>query len=394
MAASTFSALPMEIQVSIAGYCDNHSLINLCLTSKTVNARCSSVLYRHVNLNLRDLLNLNYGLALEDWSPENSQTLEGQVRRQQSQQQLVHTLLSHPEYGKYVRSFKGMLCPPSSEGWYSGVVSEQELWRALQLLTHVQSVHMASDDNYDPGLIVPTEQFPTALFQSATSVSLVGYMPYGLAKAMLNAINPATLKHLCLDFVQDVKITKRTVRRYQNIPGDMDGDGRILALGATTGLLTPLTGRCTALRTLVLRRLGQSEDHQHSWWHMASEEASYSEWAAFIRSVRGTVESFTFEQAGETEFHRQRDSNFADEPRPTHHRPRAMDDRFRHLLLPAIIASGPWPCLSAIELLGARGSNGQKATLATELRAVLGANVTIEVKEMVVEATARITGTQ
>ena len=40
MDAITFSTLPAKIHVSIATYCKNHDLINLCIVSKLLNQRC------------------------------------------------------------------------------------------------------------------------------------------------------------------------------------------------------------------------------------------------------------------------------------------------------------------------------------------------------------------
>lgn len=59
-----------------------------------------------------------------------------------------------------------------------------------------------------------------------------------------------------------------------------------------------------------------------------------------------------------------------------------MDERFRRLIIPAIV-SGNWPCLSVIELQGVRSSNGQagNAALTTELRALLGGDTKIVVEE-------------
>lgn len=57
-----------------------------------------------------------------------------------------------------------------------------------------------------------------------------------------------------------------------------------------------------------------------------------------------------------------------------------MDERFRRLVLPTIVSRN-WLCLNSIELRGVRSSNGQ-GKLAMELRAVLGENTTIVVKEV------------
>lgn len=58
-----------------------------------------------------------------------------------------------------------------------------------------------------------------------------------------------------------------------------------------------LTGRCTALQTLIVRRGGR-ECRDLDPWYAAAEEASYVEWGSFICSVQGTVKEFMYEQAG------------------------------------------------------------------------------------------------
>lgn len=244
-----------------------------------------------------------------------------------------------------------------------GRISDEELWRALQSLTKVQSVDIESKTLYANCMTAP---FPNGLFQSATSMRLMGQMHYGLAKAILTSVNPATLKHLCLDMVQDPRVG---YPRSEFVPGDRGEDGRVIALGASSGLLTPLTGRCTSLQTLILRRIGQA--HSKFCWHVDAEDESYIEWASFIRSVQGTVERLTFEQSG----------GLVDMPHPRQFR--IMHDRFRALILPAIV-SGNRPCLNAIELRGVRvrtDEEGGTAALRNELSAILGANAKIVVEE-------------
>lgn len=261
MAPITFSALLAEIYVRIADHCENSDLINLCITSKLLNERCLRVLYHHVHL-VFGQPGLDYSRMLDA------------VRKRQ--QQFVFTLLRYPEYGKNVRFFKSTLCISSLNHRHSlgeDMISDEELWRAMHSLTHVQGVDIASRTDFNYRLPVPKNKLPNGLFQSATSVRLAGSMQYGLARSILNAINPATLKHLCLDRVQDVFDIGPVV------PGDRGDDGRTIALGVTSGLLTTLTGRCTALRTLILRRVGQG--HSIHRWHAAAEEASYIEWASF-----------------------------------------------------------------------------------------------------------------
>lgn len=360
---ATFSTLPTEIHDTIADLCAKDDLINLCCTSKWTKTLYLPILYRHVDMRV-DLFRVV------------STAYQRQKRlldERRWQQQFVFTLLSRPEYGKYVRSIKSTLCLPSFDHIPKAMISDEDFWSAMQSLTHVQSVDVGSRNSLSYCMKVPTMRFPNNLFRSATSVTLVGQMQYHLAKAILSAINPGTLKHLCLDVVQDCQ-RGHTESGY--VPGDRDEDGRIIAFGATAGLLTPLTGHCTALRTLILRRLGQRRDT--ATWHQAAEDASYIEWASFIRSVQGTVENFTFEQTGESA-REMLPPVFYTNPPPL----RIMDERFRRLVLPTIL-SGNWPSLTLIELQGVRFLDGQfgQAAITKELRAVLGANTKIVVEEM------------
>lgn len=372
MANITFSNLPAEIQVSIAKYCGNNHLINLCLTSKQVNQTCLHVLYRHVDLHFDppDVRDLN--------RQESPQSLDARKR----QQQFVYTLLRHPEYGMHVRSITGSLFVLSISKYHNWeeTVSDEELWRAMQSLKHVQRVEVGSRGGIANPMMVPTKQFPTSLFHSATSVRLVGHMQYGLAKAILHAINPATLEHLCLDMVEDYKLG-----RFH--PGYVSGE--------ISGLLTTLTGRCRVLRTLMLRREGRLSDErrwhasledptnlikdpnmeENAWFEKvptAEEKASYFEWPSFIRSVQGTLEEFTFEQGAKSTYH----LNFG---KPYMYR--FMDERFRRCYLPVIV-SGNWPSLTVMELRGVRrpDCSGGKAALKNELRAALGTDVKILVR--------------
>lgn len=349
MASSTFSTLPPEIHVIIARNCGNDDLINLCLTSKWMKEICLHVLYRHVNFCDRIILRKSN-------NPEPISTEE----QAEKQQQLFHTLLSHPEYGKHVRYFKADLEIPSED-----LDSVEELWCALRLLTHIKSVNIATPPNRH--WTIPAEKFPTKLFQSATSVKLVGCMPYLLAKSILSAINPATLEHLCLEFVQDLVTLVRWPKGGRILPGAVGEDGRVIAAGATSGLLTMLTGRCTALRTLILRRPGKFGDYAE--WHTAAEEASYLEWASFIQSVQGTLEKFVFEHRGESAWRPALDHTDKD------FLVRVKDERFLRIVLPVIISEN-WPQLNMIELRGVRGPGGTDA-LAAELRAVLSENATV-----------------
>ena len=53
-------------------------------------------------------------------------------------------------------------------------------------------------------------------------------MQYGLVKLILNAVNPALLRHLYLDLVRE-RYTRQ--RQGRIMPGDMGEDRRIVARG-------------------------------------------------------------------------------------------------------------------------------------------------------------------
>lgn len=367
MATITFSSLPAEIHGGIAILCNSNDLANLCLTSKLMNQRCVRALYRHVDL--------QFDQQNSDSVPTKREFALWRDAQLKRQQRFVNTLLSHPEYGRYILSLKQKLFMPGFISHRRALISREELWRAMELLKHVQNLDLGFEYVFAQRITIPIKQIPKGLFTSATSVRLVGHMPYGLPKSILDAINPATLQHLCLDMVHDFTV-KELDRGY--LPGTRGEDGRIIAFGGMSGLLTPLTGRCTALRTLTLRRAGPGHYRGYqgySFWSTAAEEACYREWASFLRSVKRSVEEFTFEQTQKW-LRDYRGGRYSDVT------PLVMDERFQKFLLP-ILTSENWPCLTSLELRGVMNSLDHigNAELMVGLRAVHGEDTTIVVEE-------------
>lgn len=366
MTTITLATLPTEVHLSIAKHCRHNDLLNLCLTSKWLNATCLQLLYRHVDL-VRD------HHLIDSASYHDTTEMLVALRRQC---QFVRTLQSRPEYGKFVRFWKGPLLTPNFE---SSVLREFDssdaAWRVMTSITHVQSVIVGIRGDDASLLSAPSAQFPSRLFQSATSVTLAGQMQYGLAKAILDSVHPEMLRHLCLDKVQD---SKTRGGRYEYPAGATAENGRVIAHGAMSGLLTPLTGRCTALQTLTLRRIGQTRNGFH--WHTAAEELSYNEWARFIRSVQGTLVKLVFEQAEKMILlgFRTNVTFYIDALVY-----RIMDERFQRLVLPTLV-SGKWPGLTSMQLQGIRGSKSQSGSVgvAAKLRAVYGGNTTVVVEQL------------
>ncbi|MCJ1469799.1 hypothetical protein MMC07_008441 [Pseudocyphellaria aurata] len=252
--------------------------------------------------------------------------------------------------------------------WGEVKASHDALWQAMNLLTNVKEVDIGFKREHLSPVSIQNGPFPSDLFRFVTSVSLVGLMQHSLATTILSNVSPATLKHLCFDMLQVFK--------------DRTGDSHQIRLGgiidysATLGLLTPLKNRCTALRSLTLRRIGHYVKRPGN---EAAHDAYYAEWGSFIRSVQATVENFTFEQAPSVQFLPESSGGSSSQALPF----RYMDDKFCRFVLPAIVEEN-WPCLATLELLGVRGSKlqGGTAGLETLLRTALGEKPRIVVQEI------------
>ena len=102
----------------------------------------------------------------------------------------------------------------------------------------------------------------------------------------------------------------------------------------TRGLLGSLTGRCSALKTLTLCKVGDRTAEDMEPFAAQQMERSYllREWTGFTNSVRSTLEIFIFEHG----------------PPPLRlsslgvHPVRNMDSQFGELVSPTFIAE-PWP---------------------------------------------------
>lgn len=124
---------------------------------------------------------------------------DSQIKKQR---QLIRTLLGHAEYGKYIRSLKGTICVRNFYDQYlleKNRISEAQLLHAMQSFTHIQSMDLVYKIVFLNGMTQPIRQLPNRLFLSAISVILLGELQYDLAKSILFAANPASLRHLCLD---------------------------------------------------------------------------------------------------------------------------------------------------------------------------------------------------
>ncbi|MCJ1467564.1 hypothetical protein MMC07_006189 [Pseudocyphellaria aurata] len=375
MAKLTFSSLPVEVHVRIAEQCETNDLVNLCRASKGMKERCTRVLYRHVDLNLRvpnrDLASHN---LLENSAPtralEKFRAKEGVLKEWMFACTLkpwpecakyFRSYKEHlPECAKYVRSYKGQLRDSFS---VLGFREEARLWNALKTLTHVR--HVEVDFRHHDTL--NNDQIPHGLFPSATSLALIGYLEFLHAdQSFLYVADPAMLTRLCFTMIHyhDLEVYGRHANPSL--------DRQQFMYGRVPGLLSSLTGKCSSLRSLTLRRKHQNNNTE-AWW-LAAEDLSYKECASFLTSIQSTLEEFTFEQTPRWPI--------GADQKPDFELSRTSDTRFRRIILPVLLrAARTWPRITAITLHGVRTPDGEPDIEGELGVAVLGTNIKLEVQE-------------
>lgn len=154
-------------------------------------------------------------------------------------------------------------------------------------------------------------------------------MGFDLASAVLHRPNPGTLTSLHLGNLQGIKAPLRGHLRY-------------LAENKC----------CSCLARLTTETVGQDYIGDLTW-NAEDGLDRYAEWAAFLRSVRVTLQVFTFVQGL-----RDHDPDGLESYRrggmPAQ-RERPMDARFEEIILQALIDGGPWPVLARVEIRGVGG---------------------------------------
>lgn len=111
------------------------------------------------------------------------------------------------------------------------------------------------------------------------------------------------------------------------------------------GLLDPLIGKCTSLRSLYISTVGKSDEFAED----PLDERRYASWAQFMSSVRLGIEFLSFSQGVNiNEAHAPKDSLLRG-PQRSEHRP--MDRLFLDHILPILVAA-PWPKMKRMEIRG------------------------------------------
>lgn len=349
-----------ELLLEIIRQCDLKDRFNLSQTSHVLHKLCIPLLYKSVDLSTHN----RKGMVPTGRAP--FETLADNPNRTHCkldvaifwrQQAFIRTLVDRPEYGKFVNSFTWSLLytPEMDDDWNAISVdawSDGVLWKVFQSFTNVMTVDIGFLRHYRE------IEIPPPLFTSAMSARLLGHVSKRTAEAVLHSIDPMKLLHLALDNLQNFgkmsegedlpwSIRASSPNRSET-PESLDPEERRRGVypGPMRGHLRYLEGRCTVLKSLTLRSVGQ-DSIQQSQFSTFADEQRYEEWASFLKSVQPSLERLYFEQG----VIQGNDKNYWRPGHKPRQDARPMDARFIRYLLPVIL-DGPWPNLRHLEIRG------------------------------------------
>ncbi|KAF8849219.1 hypothetical protein BDZ45DRAFT_680669 [Acephala macrosclerotiorum] len=341
-----FAGLPSELQEEIILACATEDLLGFARTSKRYYEQIIPLLYRDVDISVHNRPGLFPGaycsLVHADNPNLNDESM--MIQCEQKQQKFFNALKIHPDYGSHVIRLSWTHF--SSYDMDDRQISEVPVWDAFGLLPNVMRLDFAS-------LALQRECVtPPPLFPCVTHLRLLGQMSFPFLRSFTDSLDPTHLISVEFNNLQDFG----QLKEGEDLPDfadlaktleseDLEGNSIIRHPGCMRGHLQRLHGRCTNLKRLFLRSVGNDWTMDGQWSPTIDAER-YKEWASFIDSVRPTLESLVIEQGLEYE-----SANIA------HCRPgplqvgRPMDERFLAHVLPILIR-GDWPYLKEVKILG------------------------------------------
>lgn len=358
-----FGPILDEIWMEVAAHLDTPELLSLSRTCHRLLNICIPFIYDTVDLSTHNRGIVEMIGSSPVWSDDSmlGPPSESTIRQQRV---FLDTLTKHPEYGKYVCSFTWTLVlhlwipeeqrhedaePPAPVTGFLHY-PDTEIWRVLQKLNNVRVLDLGSVHPYPDCPVARSA--PPCLFAKATSIRLLGSMSYDLATSVLHKVDPTKLRRLELDNLMDwgqlydgshysIEVSMQRPRIESTKP---NGDRGVVFPGPMRGLLGKLEGRCLSLEFLAYRRLGQA-DYREGYFVPELDEKSYAEWARFLRSVKGTLAEFVFEQGqSSNEDYNNLVGRYIGGYRP-------MDNRFKQYLFPVLLSEG-WKVLKYMEIRG------------------------------------------
>ena len=360
MTSSILVQLPPEVLLSILAFCNPPTLYSLSRVSKAIHKLSLPLLYYDVDLSTHNRGVIRYTdrvILTELFSDGHPQPFPNDHFKQvvaKRQSAFLATVSKHKEYALWVQRLTWtLLFGPMEDDEPGGVQNawdvewdrplrfpETDTWDVLESLVNAHYLDLAS---LHYRMTKPEiRKCPPVLFPKATSVRLLGWMNQELATAVVSS-NPKRLEHLAIDDVQHWGQHPDGEPWYDDSPGrtllEHIGEGRFIPPGVMAGILEPLNNLCPRLTSLFLRKAGQAGSTR-MYGREAMDEAIYEEWARFLRTVKGILQYFTFEQGLE-----------ATPGRGGPSRVRPMDTRFVKHIFP-VLTSGGWNSLKRLELRG------------------------------------------
>ena len=264
----------------------------------------------------------------------------------------IRTILSNPDCALWVRKLSWTFVT-TMEIEEFGCCTEDPVWKCFRAMKHVETLDFQSMS------FERERHTPPALFASANDVRLGGLMSFALATSILFSIDPSKLTCIELDNLQDLG----QLRKGTSLLGNEDlsilretrypnKSPKVRHPGPMRDHLKRLTGKCSALRSLTLRSVGQ-DSWSDEMWSAPHDVARYEEWAAFIDSVRSTLQMLHYEQGKPpTDRGHQPGCN---NPHSLMQRIRPMDHRFI-TYISSVLIRGRWPKLERLVIKGVGGT--------------------------------------
>lgn len=314
---------------------------------------CLLRLYRHIDISCHNDPGLWASLRPGHLVfPDNPHRLldDEEPRLRRRQDCFLQTMSANPSFATYVYTFTWTFIP-----WWEDEAEELHVdltptWSILASFDNVRRVDFVSLAQQRDGLS------PTHIFLSVKSLRIGGQMSHAMVTSIMSSFDPAALTSLELDNLQDFGHVSGNMPMPRNtdlssVPETRDENGVPILQhpGPMRGYLHLLRGKCTALKRLVMRTVGQERTPDHSFSEVKDLER-YQQWADFIDSVRLSLEVLEIDQGLE-----------ADDPQaepPCRRIPvgdmRPMDTRFIATILP-VLTRKPWPRLVNMSVRGIGG---------------------------------------
>ena len=306
----SFYDLPADIHIAIAEQCKFGDLPNFCRVARRIHKSCVHLLYRDVDLSVhnRGIVTIQHdGEEKQIWSDNSACTIHNEVLAHK-QIIFLETLIRLPEYGVHVHNLswslqlfqhdpkgRSRLATSWTEDPARTLLKIFGVFRNLTNLRHVDVAWLNEPHQIYAAPVSGTR--PKSLFSSVTSICLVGAMARPLAVLILQSVSLANLQHLTFSNLQECGEPPRPFDPHQTLMLRVQSAKPAPKLPeAMLGLLKQLTGKCTSLRTLTLRKVAKAVVHSYDDTFFKKDVYVYEEWAEFIRSVAPTLRELTFEQ--------------------------------------------------------------------------------------------------